>query len=42
MAVVAVPNAAFAPDQAAVELAGAVVDTVGEVTPELVERVAGE
>jgi len=42
MAVVAVPNAAFAPDPAAVELAGAVVDTVGEVTPELVERVAGE
>jgi len=42
MAVVAVPNGAFAPDPAAVELAGAVVDTVGDVTPELVERVAGD
>jgi len=40
MAVVAVPNAAFAPDPAAVEPAVAVVDSVGEVTPELIERVA--
>ncbi|HEY3019142.1 MAG TPA: HAD family phosphatase [Solirubrobacteraceae bacterium] len=41
MAVVAVPNAAFAPDPDALALAGAVVGTVGEVTPALVERVAG-
>jgi HAD superfamily hydrolase (TIGR01509 family) len=41
MAVVAVPNGAFAPDPDAVELAGAVVGSVGEVTPELVEHLAG-
>jgi HAD superfamily hydrolase (TIGR01509 family) len=40
MAVIAVPNQAFAPDQEALELAGAVVETVGEITPELVEQVA--
>jgi HAD superfamily hydrolase (TIGR01509 family) len=39
MAVVAVPNAAFAPDPEAVELAGAVVRSVGEVTAEVVERI---
>src|SRR3954453_22767386 len=39
MSVIAVPNQAFAPDPEAVELAGAVVETVGEITPELVERV---
>src|SRR4051812_1308373 len=41
MAVIAVPNQAFAPDPEAVELAGAVVETVGEITPEMVEEVAG-
>jgi len=41
MAVIAVPNRAFAPEQDALELAAAVVDSVGEVTPDLVLR-AGE
>src|SRR3954469_25079658 len=41
MAVIAVPNRAFSPDPEAVELAEAVVETVGEITPELVERAAG-
>jgi len=41
MAVVAVPNAEFPPDPEALELAEAVVDSVGQVTPELVERAAG-
>jgi HAD superfamily hydrolase (TIGR01509 family) len=40
MAVVAVPNRAFAPDPEAVGLAAAVVDSVREVTPALVERAA--
>jgi HAD superfamily hydrolase (TIGR01509 family) len=41
MALIAVPNRAFAPDPEAVELAEAVVETVGDITPELVERAAG-
>ena len=40
MAVIAVPNAHYPPDDAAVALAAATVDVPGEVTPELVESVA--
>jgi HAD superfamily hydrolase (TIGR01509 family) len=40
MAVVAVPNAAFPPDDDAVALAAEVVRSVSEVTPALVERAA--
>lgn len=39
MAVIAVPNHHYPPDQDALALAAAVVETTGEVTPELVERV---
>jgi len=40
MAVVAVPNRDYPPDPEALELAEAVVESVAEVTPELVERAA--
>ena len=40
MAVIAVPNPHYPPSQDALELAGATVAIVGEVTPELVERVS--
>jgi HAD superfamily hydrolase (TIGR01509 family) len=40
MAVVAVPNRDYPPDPEALELAEAVVASVGAVTPELVERAA--
>jgi HAD superfamily hydrolase (TIGR01509 family) len=40
MAVIAVPNAAFPPDDDAVELAAAVVGSVGEIAPDVVERAA--
>jgi HAD superfamily hydrolase (TIGR01509 family) len=40
MAVVAVPNPDYPPDAEALELAEAVVESVREVTPELVERAA--
>jgi HAD superfamily hydrolase (TIGR01509 family) len=39
MAVIAVPNPHYPPDEDALALAGARVGTVGDVTPELVERV---
>lgn len=39
MAVIAVPNPHYPPDEDALALAGARVATVGDVTPELVERV---
>ena len=42
MAVIAVPNPHYPPAPEALALAGASVAVVGEVTPELVERVAGE
>jgi HAD superfamily hydrolase (TIGR01509 family) len=38
MAVIAVPNPHYPPAAEAVELAAVVVESVGEVTPELVER----
>jgi HAD superfamily hydrolase (TIGR01509 family) len=38
MAVIAVPNRAFPPDEDALALAAEVVETVGEVTPALIER----
>jgi HAD superfamily hydrolase (TIGR01509 family) len=38
MAVIAVPNRAFPPEPDAVDLAAEVVDSVSDVTPELVER----
>ena len=40
MTVIAVPNQHYPPDPDAVALAAATVDVVGEVTPELVERVS--
>jgi HAD superfamily hydrolase (TIGR01509 family) len=40
MAVIAVPNPHYPPAPDALELAGATVAVVGEVTPELVERVS--
>ena len=39
MAVIAVPNPHYPPASDALELAAATVEVVGEVTPELVERV---
>jgi HAD superfamily hydrolase (TIGR01509 family) len=42
MTVIAVPNEHYRPDADALALAAATVPVVGEVTPELVERVAGE
>jgi HAD superfamily hydrolase (TIGR01509 family) len=42
MAVIAVPNPHYPPDQDALALAGAHIDVVGDVTPELVERVRTE
>jgi HAD superfamily hydrolase (TIGR01509 family) len=42
MAVIAVPNPHYPPDGDALALAAAAVPTVGEVTPELVTRAAGE
>jgi HAD superfamily hydrolase (TIGR01509 family) len=39
MAVIAVPNAHYPPEPDALELAAASVEVVGEITPELVERV---
>jgi HAD superfamily hydrolase (TIGR01509 family) len=39
MAVIAVPNQAYPPESDALSLAAASIATVGEVTPELVERV---
>jgi HAD superfamily hydrolase (TIGR01509 family) len=39
MALIAVPNPHYAPDPDALALAAATVEVVGEVTPELVERV---
>lgn len=42
MMVIAVPNPHYPPPDDAVALAAASVTTPGEVTPELVERVAGE
>jgi HAD superfamily hydrolase (TIGR01509 family) len=41
MAVIAVPNDAFPPEPDALELAGVVVATVGDVTPEVVQQAAG-
>jgi HAD superfamily hydrolase (TIGR01509 family) len=41
MAVIAVPNPHYAPDTDALALAAARVAVVGEITPALVERVAG-
>ena len=41
MAVVAVPNRAFPPDREALALAAAVVESVSEVTPALVEQAGG-
>lgn len=41
MTVIAVPNPHYPPDPDALALAAAAVAVVGEVTPELVERVAG-
>src|SRR4051812_48343337 len=41
MAVVAVPNEAFPPDEDALALAGETVSGVGELTPEVVEAAAG-
>ncbi len=38
MAVIAVPNPHYPPDDVALVLAAATVDTVGVLTPELVER----
>ena len=38
MAVIAVPNQHYPPDQDALALAAAIVRTMGDVTPELVER----
>jgi HAD superfamily hydrolase (TIGR01509 family) len=38
MAVIAVPNQHYPPDQDALALAAAIVGTTGDVTPELVER----
>jgi HAD superfamily hydrolase (TIGR01509 family) len=38
MAVIAVPNRAFAPEDDAVELAAEVVESVRDITPDLVER----
>ena len=38
MAVIAAPNPHYPPDPDALALAAASVDTVGEITPELVER----
>lgn len=40
MDVIAVPNPHYPPDEDALALAAATVDTIGEVTPQLVERVA--
>jgi HAD superfamily hydrolase (TIGR01509 family) len=40
MTVIAVPNPHYAPDPDALSLAAALVPVVGDVTPELVERVA--
>jgi HAD superfamily hydrolase (TIGR01509 family) len=40
MAVIAVPNPHFPPDPDALALAAATVSVVGEVTPDLIERVA--
>ncbi|HEX6116988.1 MAG TPA: HAD family phosphatase [Solirubrobacterales bacterium] len=42
MAVIAVPNEHYPPDDDALELAAATIDGVGELTPELVARVGGE
>jgi HAD superfamily hydrolase (TIGR01509 family) len=41
MAVIAVPNPHYPPDEDALALAAATVEVVGEVTPELVETVSG-
>jgi HAD superfamily hydrolase (TIGR01509 family) len=41
MAVIAVPNPHYPPAPDALELAAATVEVVGQVTPELVERVGG-
>jgi HAD superfamily hydrolase (TIGR01509 family) len=41
MAVIAVPNPHYPPDEDALALAAATVEVVGEVTPELVEAVGG-
>ena len=41
MAVIAVPNAHYAPDDDALALAAATVAVVGDVTPEVVERAGG-
>ena len=41
MAVIAVPNPHYPPAYDALELAAATVEVVGEVTPDLVERVGG-
>jgi beta-phosphoglucomutase-like phosphatase (HAD superfamily) len=41
MAVIAVPNPHYPPDSDALALAAATVSGVAEITPELVERVAG-
>lgn len=38
MAVIAVPNPHYPPEEDALELAAAVVESVGQVTPELVEK----
>ncbi|MGB0096408.1 MAG: HAD family phosphatase [Solirubrobacteraceae bacterium] len=40
MAMIAVPNPHYPPDQDTLVLAAASVDTVGEITPDLVERVS--
>jgi HAD superfamily hydrolase (TIGR01509 family) len=40
MAVIAVPNPHYRPDEDALALAAASVETTGEITPELVERVS--
>ena len=37
-AVVAIPNREFPPDPDALALAGAVLDSIGELTPEVVSR----
>jgi HAD superfamily hydrolase (TIGR01509 family) len=42
MTVIAVPNEHYPPEDDALALAAATVPIVGDVTPELVERVAGE
>ena len=41
MGVIAVPNPHYPPDEDALALAAARVQVVGDVTPELVERVGG-